>query len=82
MVYANFFGRTYLGTIRGIGETGVLIGQAAGPLLAGLVFDIRGSYQAVFVVYAVLAGVGGLLVLGAKRPVKPNPVMSSPAGPR
>ena len=73
VVYANFFGRTYLGTIRGIGETGVLIGQAAGPLLAGLVFDIRGSYQMVFVVYAILAGVGGLLVLRAKRPVKPNP---------
>ena len=73
VVYANFFGRAHLGTIRGIGETGVLIGQAAGPLLAGMVFDLRGSYALVFLVYAILAGVGGLLVLGVKRPVKAIP---------
>ena len=73
VVYADFFGRAHLGTIRGIGEAGVLIGQAAGPLLAGMVFDLRGSYALVFLVYAILAGVGGLLVLGVKRPVKAIP---------
>lgn len=70
VVYGDFFGRAHLGTIRGIGETGVLIGQAAGPLFAGLVFDLRGSYGLVFTVYAVLAGAGILLVLGARRPAR------------
>ena len=77
VVYGNFFGRAHLGTIRGIGETGVLIGQAAGPLFAGLMFDLRGSYTLVFTVYAALACAGILLVLGARRPVRvgaPSPV--------
>ena len=70
VVYGDFFGRAHLGTIRGIGETGVLIGQAAGPLFAGLMFDLRGSYTLVFTVYAAMACAGILLVLGARRPVK------------
>ena len=68
VVYADFFGGAHLGTIRGFGETGVLVGQAAGPLFAGLMFDLRGGYGLVFAVYAALAAAGILLVLGARRP--------------
>ena len=35
VVYADYYGRASLGKIRGIGETGVLVGQSTGPLLAG-----------------------------------------------
>ena len=76
VVYGNFFGRAHLGAIRGIGETGVLIGQAAGPLFAGLMFDFRGSYVLVFVIYSVLAAFGMLLVLGARRPTRKSPLVS------
>lgn len=76
VVYGNFFGRAHLGAIRGIGETGVLIGQAAGPLFAGLMFDLRGSYVLVFAVYSVLAAFGMLLVLGARRPARRSPLVS------
>ena len=43
VVYADYYGRASLGKIRGIGETGVLVGQSTGPLLAGLAFDLRGA---------------------------------------
>lgn len=68
VVYADYFGRTSLGRIRGIGEIGVLVGQSTGPLLAGLAFDVRGSYALIFVAYAAIAAAGSLLVLYARRP--------------
>jgi MFS family permease len=73
VVYADYFGRTSLGRIRGIGEIGVLLGQSTGPLLAGLAFDIRGSYALIFIAYAAIAAAGSLLVLYARRPARRAP---------
>ena len=70
VVYADYFGRESLGKIRGVGEVGVLIGQSTGPLLAGVVFDLRGSYSVIFIVYAVIAAAASVLVLYARRPVR------------
>ena len=68
VVYADYYGRNSLGKIRGIGEIGVLLGQSTGPLLAGLVFDLRGSYALIFIVFSAMAASGSLLVLNARRP--------------
>ena len=73
VVYADYYGRASLGKIRGIGEIGVLVGQSTGPLLAGLVFDLRGSYTLIFVAYAAIAAAGSVAVLGARRPVRGTP---------
>ncbi len=73
VVYADYYGRASLGKIRGIGETGVLLGQSTGPLLAGLVFDLRGSYALIFIAYAATAAAGSLLVLYARRPARGKP---------
>ncbi len=73
VVYADYYGRTSLGKIRGIGEIGVLVGQSTGPLLAGLVFDLRGSYTLIFIAYAATAAAGSLLVLNARRPARGTP---------
>jgi MFS family permease len=70
VVYADYYGRASLGKIRGIGEIGVLLGQSTGPLLAGLVFDLRGSYTLIFIVFSATAAAGSLLVLNARRPVR------------
>ena len=70
VVYADYYGRASLGAIRGLGETGVLIGQSTGPLLAGLVFDLRGSYTLIFLAFAATAAAGSLLVLHARRPAR------------
>ena len=70
VVFADYYGRASLGKIRGIGEIGVLVGQSTGPLLAGLVFDIRGSYALIFVIFAAIAAVGSVVVLYARRPAR------------
>ena len=71
IMYANYYGRNSLGRIRGISETGVLIGQSAGPLAVGVLFDSRGSYSFVFMLFAGIALACSLVVLMAKPPVRP-----------
>tara|TARA_B110000263_G_scaffold216151_1_gene201552 strand:+ start:2714 stop:4063 length:1350 start_codon:yes stop_codon:yes gene_type:complete len=71
IMYANYFGRNSLGRIRGVSETGVLLGQAVGPLLAGIIFDSRGSYSLVFLLFGGIALTSSLVVLKAKPPVRP-----------
>ena len=68
VAYASYFGRRSIGSIRGIGETGVQVGQTIGPVLSGLAFDLNGSYQMAFLTFAVLALVGAVLVSLASTP--------------
>jgi MFS family permease len=72
IMYANYYGRNSLGRIRGLSETGVLVGQSAGPLFAGALFDSRGSYTLVFLVFGGIALACSLIVLTAKPPVRPT----------
>ncbi|MDA0263281.1 MAG: MFS transporter [Chloroflexi bacterium] len=76
IMYANYFGRNSLGRIRGISETGVLLGQSTGPLLAGVLFDSRGSYTFVFLLFGGIALTCSLIVLAARPPVRPQRVES------
>ena len=68
VAYASYFGRRSIGNIRGVGETGVQIGQTIGPVLSGLAFDINGSYQVAFITFAVLALIGAGLISFSKPP--------------
>ena len=70
VVYADYYGRASLGRIRGLAEIGVLIGQSTGPLLAGVAYDLSGSYTLIFLIFAAIAAAGSLLVLYARRPVR------------
>ena len=70
VIYANYFGRTSLGKIRGLGEVGVLLGQATGPVIAGILFELQGGYSTIFTAFVVLALACSLLVLKAKSPVR------------
>ena len=70
VIYANYFGRLSLGKIRGLGEVGVLLGQATGPVIAGILFSRQGGYDTIFLVFVVLALTCSLLVLKAKPPVR------------
>jgi len=71
ILYANYYGRNSLGRIRGVSETGVLLGQSVGPLLAGILFDTQGSYTFVFVLFSGIALACSVVVLAAKPPVRP-----------
>ena len=78
IMYANYFGRNSLGRIRGVSETGVLLGQATGPLLAGILFDSRGSYSLVFLLFGGIALAGSLIVLQARPPVRARRLIDAP----
>lgn len=74
VMYANYFGRSSLGRIRGVGEVGVLLGQATGPITAGILFGLQGNYDAIFTVFVLMALVCSVVALKATVPVK-KPVL-------
>ena len=61
-IIAELFGMGSHGVIFGAMHSISTIGGAIGPVLAGRIFDITGSYQPAFLVYAVVAVIGLILV--------------------
>jgi MFS family permease len=71
-IRAEYFGRRSLGTILGLGTTFAMIGSTVGPVFAGLVVDITGSYRPAFYAIAVLVSMGSVLFLLAAKPKLPE----------
>ncbi len=67
-IRADYFGRRAIGMILGLSSLIIVIGQIGGPMLAGVLADLTGNYRAGFTVIAVLAGLGSLFFMLAKRP--------------
>ncbi len=67
-IRADYFGRRAIGMILGLSSLVIVIGQIGGPLIAGLLADLTGNYRAGFTVIAVLAAMGSLFFLLARRP--------------
>ena len=65
---ADYFGRRSIGMILGLSAMIIVVGQIGGPIVAGVFADFTGNYRAGFTVLALLAGVGSLFFLLAKRP--------------
>lgn len=65
---AEYFGRSYIGTIRGLMSFVQLIGTAVGPIFAGWVYDSTGSYQVAFLVFALCSAAGVVCFLVVRRP--------------
>lgn len=72
---ADLFPANSLGTAMGIVEIGRGVGLAVGPVLGGLLFDLRGDYQVTFTFAAILflASMCTMWLIKLKRPV-PQPV--------
>tara|TARA_B110000014_G_C20095592_1_gene574212 strand:+ start:163 stop:1473 length:1311 start_codon:yes stop_codon:yes gene_type:complete len=70
VAFASYFGRRSIGTIRGISETGVQVGQTIGALFSGLVYDLSGSYAAAFITFSVLSLVGALVINSSRPPIR------------
>ncbi len=71
-IRADYFGLRAIGMIMGLSSMLIVIGQIGGPLITGLLADLTGSYRPGFTVVAVLAGLGSLFFLLAKRPGSPG----------
>jgi sugar phosphate permease len=67
-IRADYFGLRSIGMILGLSSMIIVIGQIGGPLIAAGLADVTGSYRPGFTVIAVLAGMGSLFFLLARRP--------------
>ena len=71
-IRADYFGRSAIGMILGLSYMIIIIGQMGGPLIAGAFADAHGHYRAGFTLLAVLAGLGSIFFLLAKKPTRPS----------
>ena len=70
-IRADYFGRSAIGMILGFSFMILIIGQIGGPMIAGILADMTGNYHAGFTTLALLAGLGSVFFLLAKRPPLP-----------
>jgi MFS family permease len=68
VVWANFFGRLTLGTVRSVGRPFGIITSAAGPVFAGAAYDVRGSYEVAFLVFIAANLLAAALILLTPKP--------------
>ena len=68
---ADYFGRSAIGMILGLSYMIIILGQVGGPMIAGIFADLTGNYRVGFTLVALLAGLGSLFFLLAKRPARP-----------
>ena len=68
LVVQDAFGIRNYGSIMGIINMSSMIPFGIGPILAGLSYDITGSYELVFAAVAVMFAVGALALTQAKTP--------------
>src|SRR3954454_12088219 len=68
---ADYFGRSAIGMILGLSLMIVVLGQIGGPMLAGILADHTGNYRLGFTILALLAGLGSLFFVLARRPERP-----------
>lgn len=70
VTYVTYFGRKYLGSIRGAAQVFMVVGSAFGPIPFGLSYDLTGSYNSAFTAMIFLVIVGAMLSLLIVNPKK------------
>lgn len=69
VAFADYFGRLSYGSIRGIALPVQILGQATGPMVAGILFDLGGNYDVAMEVFVGIALLAGCVALLARPPV-------------
>ena len=67
-IRADYFGRNAIGMILGLSAAIIAVGQVAGPMVAGMLADLTGNYRLGFTLLALVAGLGSLSFMLAKKP--------------
>ncbi|TMN22205.1 MFS transporter [Lentibacillus cibarius] len=70
IIWPDYFGRKYVGSINGVGMTMVVIGSSLGPLPFGAGFDLFHNYTPVLLVSLAFPIIGAVCAISAKRPEK------------
>ena len=68
IAWADTFGRKSFGAIRGVALTVQVTGQAIGPVLSGVLWDLTGDYTLSLEVFGAFAGAGMLAILFLRQP--------------
>lgn len=68
VVWADYFGRSSYGAIRGAALSMQVLAQACGPIAAGALRDTYGDYTRSLMLFAVLAGSSVFVALSARKP--------------
>lgn len=63
VIWASYFGRRYLGSVRGAALPFALILGAGGPLAVAYYYDVVGNYNGAFLFVAAMSIVAGALIL-------------------
>ncbi|MBT2709507.1 MFS transporter [Pseudomonas sp. ISL-84] len=71
-VWPSYFGRQFLGSIKGTAMTVMVIGSALGPLPFGFAYDLFGGYKEILLLTMILPALAIISSLLARKPVKPN----------
>ena len=71
-IRADYFGRSAIGMILGLSLMIIVVGQVGGPMIAGVLADLTGNYRLGFTLLALLAGLGSLFFVLARRPERPR----------
>ena len=68
LTWADYYGRTHLGSIRGLTLPAQIGGQAMGPIIAGFMFDASGGYEMPFTMFGIFVALAAVMVLAATPP--------------
>jgi MFS family permease len=77
VLFANYFGRAHAGAIRGFGQLAAGPVGAAGPLLAGYLYDATGDYSVPFKIFFASLGLVVVALLLARPPGDPPSARAS-----
>lgn len=68
-LWATYFGRVHIGTIRGMSQPITILGPMLGPILVGLWYDIAQSYALAFLTIIGVYLTGAMLIGISREPV-------------
>jgi OFA family oxalate/formate antiporter-like MFS transporter len=78
VAWADYFGRTHFGAIRGIALPAQVLAQAVGPLLSGVLRDLTGAYAVSLECFAILAGLSVVAAFAARQPQASSALTAHP----
>ena len=75
---ADYFGTASFGKIMGFSSLIIMMGMTIGPLAAGGIYDLTGSYTPAFIFMAIAVGLGSLCFVFSNKPEPPSATPVSP----
>lgn len=69
-IRADYFGRASYATISGFASLIIMIGMTVGPLFAGFLHDLTGTYRQAFMILAGLSALGSVALMLARKPAR------------